>query len=298
MAHSTTITLRRGFRAMGTHVELVLDAGPHRDAAGALLSGEREVRRLEALLSRFRPDSELSRLNASGRMAVGPDLLALTRTALAERERTGGRFDPTVHEAMVAAGYDRTFEEVPRDGEAPGLPAHPCGGHVHVDERSGIVTLDPGVLLDLGGIAKGYAADRVADILAAAGPALASVGGDIAVRGPRIGGPWTVGVATGGAPLTLALEGGALATSGRDRRWWTRGGHRMHHIIDPSTGEPAHTDLLRVTVVAHCGTRAEATAKALMISGAPAARREADALGIPCVLVGMDGSTTLAGGLT
>lgn len=289
--------VRRTFRAMGTGVELMLDAGPQQDAMGLLMRAQTEIHRLEALFSRFRADSELSRLNAAGSMRVGGDMLRLTRVALAERERTGGRFDPTVHDAVVGAGYDRTFEDVPAASSRPPAAAR-CGGDVRIDERASTVTLGPGVHLDLGGIAKGYAAERVADLMAGGGPCLASVGGDMAVRGPRATGPWTIAVATGDGSVTLALDRGAIATSGRDRRRWTRGGVEAHHIIDPASGAPSATDLLRVTVVAQDGPEAEATAKALMLAGAERAAREADSHGIPCVLVGEDGSTRLAGGLS
>ena len=98
--------VHRSFRAMGTDMELLLDAESHAPLAEA----EEELRRLESLLSRFLPESELSRLNAAGSLEVGPELLELAELAVAARVRTGGRFDPTVHDALVAAGYDRSFD--------------------------------------------------------------------------------------------------------------------------------------------------------------------------------------------
>jgi len=103
---------RRAFRAMGTEIELFLDA-PNGDAA--LVEAEAEFHRLEKLLSRFRSDSELSRLNRDGAIDASADLVKVTQLALRARERTGGRFDPTVHEALVAAGYDRSFELLSQD---------------------------------------------------------------------------------------------------------------------------------------------------------------------------------------
>ena len=97
---------RRAFRAMGTQMELFLDAG----SDAPLVEAELELHRLEGVLSRFLSGSELSRLNAAGSLEVGPELLELSELALAARKRTGGRFDPTVHDALVRAGYDRTFE--------------------------------------------------------------------------------------------------------------------------------------------------------------------------------------------
>lgn len=276
----------RGFRAMGTDVELFVDAD---DADEQLAAAEREFHRLESLLSRFRSDSELARLNRDGALDAGPDLLRVVRLALDARERTMGRFDPTVHDAVVAAGYDRTFDELPADG-ASAAPV-PAGGGARLD--GGRIALGPGVRIDLGGIGKGYAAERAAELLATAGPCLVNAGGDIATRGGR----WPVGVETGGDPLTLELADAGLATSGRDRRTWRRAGRRQHHLIDPRTGAPSTSDVLRVTVVAADAVEAEVAAKSLFLAGAEQAAAEADAAGLAAVIVGADGRTVLAGGL-
>jgi thiamine biosynthesis lipoprotein len=277
---------RRAFRAMGTDMELLVDAGGADDALDA---AEAELHRLEAILSRFRPESELSRLNASGTAVAGPELLELTNLSLAARELTGGRFDPTVHDAVVGAGYDRTFDSLPAEGPEP----RPAAGGGRVTVSGDRIELEPGVRLDFGGIAKGWAADRAADLLGTAGPCLVNAGGDIAVRG----GAWPVGVETAGEPFTLELTGGGLATSGRDRRTWRRGGREVHHIVDPATGAPAESDLLRTTVVAANAVAAEVWAKALFLEGKAAAAAEADRRGLPAVLVSADGETQLAGGL-
>ena len=265
--------LRHRFRAMGTSVELLVEAD---DAGTALAAAEAEFHRLEQILSRFRPDSELSRLNR-GEPATDPDLVRVVELSLAAREATGGRFDPTVHDALVAAGYDRSFELVPADGQP--APA---------------ALLGRGVRLDLGGIGKGYACERAAEILATVGPCLVNAGGDIATRA----GSWTVGVETSDEPLTLELAGSsALATSGRDLRRWRRGGRELHHLIDPRTAAPSTSDLLRVTVVARDAVEAEVAAKALFLVGAREAAAEADAQSLPAVLVTAGGETILAGGL-
>jgi thiamine biosynthesis lipoprotein len=285
--------LTRQFHAMGTQVEIFLeadeDAGPLLDEAAS------EFERLEALLSRFRPDSELSRLNAEGSLVAGPELLELVRLSLDARERTNGRFDPTVHDALVAAGYDRTFEEVEREHDSPSPGAGSCAGEVHVDGTSHVVSLAPGTRIDLGGIAKGWAADRVLELLSQAGPALVNAGGDVACSGR----PWHVGLEAPAGPITLELERGGLATSGRDRRRWSRGGVEAHHLIDPSTGAPARTGLVTATVVAPSAADAEVLATSLFLAGDPdRAAAEADAEGVAALLVGDDGRTLLAGGLS
>lgn len=277
---------RHAFRAMGTEIELVVDAT---GASPKLAAAEEEFHRLEAILSRFRADSELARLNDEGSIDAGPDLHRVVAAALAARDRTAGRFDPTVHDALVAAGYDRTFDEVPPVSPTDAAPARPAGGHVRIDGCR--IELADGVRLDLGGIGKGYAAERAAEILATAGPCLVNAGGDIATRG----GSWPVGVETADGAFTVELRDAGLATSGRDRRRWIRNGREAHHLIDPRSGMPAETDVLRVTVVAPDAVQAEVAAKALFLDGMDDAAAEARELGIAAVLVGVDGRTVLAG---
>jgi len=272
---------------MGTDIELFVET---EQPTTAVLAAEAEFHRLEALLSRFRPESELSRLNAAETLRPGPDLRHLVERALAARDQTCGRFDPTVHDALVAAGYDRSFEGVPRNGTGI-VAGAPCGGAVAIDGDT--IHLAPGVKLDLGGIGKGYAVERAATILAVAGPCLVNAGGDLTIRG----GSWPIGLETANGSLTLELDAGAVATSGRDRRRWRRAGHELHHLIDPATGRPATTDLLRVTIVAADAVEAEIWAKALFLAGEQDAAAEADRLRLPAVLVTHDGRTRFVGGL-
>ncbi len=273
---------QRSFSAMGTTVELLVETDEAEldfDAAVA------EFERLEQVMSRFRPTSELSQLNRDGAIEASQDLAEVVEMALAARERTGGRFDPTVHDALVGAGYDRTFAEIDPDG--PAAPAR-CGGEVTVEGRR--IKLAPGYRLDLGGIGKGFAAERVAQVLALAGPCLVSAGGDVAVRGVPAQGTWPVAV---DESLTLGLDRGGLATSGRDRRHWQRKGVDLHHLIDPATGRPAMTDLLRVTAIGSDAVDAEVLAKTLFLGGSSAAI----VAGVPAVLVTGDGRTIRTGGL-
>ena len=281
---------RHAFTAMGTEVELLLEA----EDLSLLTEVETEFRRLEAVLSRFRSDSELSQLNEAGEGHVGPELLDVIELAIEARDASGGRFDPTVHDAVVAAGYDRSFELLDDDG--PGAATAPArvGGAVAIDRTAGHVALEPGYRLDLGGIAKGWAADRALAVLANAGPALVNAGGDVAAAG-RV---WPIAVEAGGAEITLGLEDGGVATSGRDRRTWVRDGEARHHLIDPVTGLPAEGDVLTVTVAAGSASEAEVLAKTLFLAGdSQRALDEAELAGIPTVLVTSAGDVLLAGGL-
>jgi thiamine biosynthesis lipoprotein len=285
--------LRHVFRAMGTEVDCLLES-EEADAPKALQEVEEEFRRLERLLSRFLEDSELSRLNREGTIEASDDLLAAVELALEARERSGGRFDPTVHDALVSAGYDRTFSEVPASGAA--VPAgRACGGGVVVDRARGVVTLAEGARLDLGGIGKGYAVDRTCEALSEYGPCLVNAGGDLAVRGVPDDGLWPIGLETPEGTMTVGLTRGGLATSGRDKRRWRRGGRDLHHVIDPSTGAPCQTDLLRATAIARSAVDAEVAAKCLLMAGEASAAREASSLDMPCVLVTADGRTVTLG---
>ena len=276
--------VHRSFAAMGTTIELFVEAD---DVSDEFDAAEAEFERLEQVMSRFRPTSELSRLNEAGELDVSPELADVVRRALEARVSSRGRFDATVHDALVAAGYDRTFDDVPTDAPDPS-PAARCGGGVSVEGRR--VRLDPGTRLDLGGIGKGYAAERAAALLALTGPCLVSAGGDIAVRGVPSTGTWPIAVSD---EMTLGLTQGGLATSGSERRRWRRGGAEQHHLIDPATGRPAASDLLRVTAVGSDAVEAEVLATSLFIGGLD----EALAAEAAAVLLTVDGRTFVTGGI-
>lgn len=282
------------FAAMGTRVEALLEAPSSNAARVAMARVRHEFVRLEHIFSRFRRDSELSRLNETGSIDAGADMRAVVELALAARERTAGRFDPTLHDAIVAAGYDRTFDEL--DEQAPGLPTPDPRAARDVVLRGRRIELGPGVRLDLGGIVKGYAADRCTQFLAPLGPCLVNAGGDLAVAGARSQGPWPVAIDVPHSPLTLAVAEGGLATSGRDRRRWRQRGEERHHLIDPATCRPAQGGPLMVTVAAPSATEAEVAAKSIFLAGARA-EQEAELLGRPAVIVSGDGDTRLVGGL-
>jgi thiamine biosynthesis lipoprotein len=285
---------RLTFKAMGTTVEALVEAAPSAAVLAGLAGVRAEFERLEQIFSRFRADSELTRLNESGSAEASDDMRAVVRLALTARARTAGRFDPTIHDALVAAGYDRSFDELGEPGPADALAPDRGGGGVAVRGRR--VELGPGVRLDLGGIVKGFAADRCARRLARVGPCLVNAGGDLAVGGARAAGPWPVAVRLPRGRLTLGVASGGLATSGRDRRRWRRDGQERHHLIDPATGRPAAVAPLAVTVAAPSATEAEVLAKALFLAGEDA-EREAELIGAPAAIVSADGELRLVGGL-
>src|SRR5206468_2520497 len=192
---------------------------------------------LEARWSRFRPQSEISKLNdGAGRpVRVSAETLDLVRLAMEGTRITQGRFDPTVLEAVIRAGYDRSFELLADDPGAPDSSLDVGFEEVRIDADASTVTLPLGVGFDPGGIGKGRAADLLVRELLARGAAgvCANLGGDLRVEGEGpAGGAWTVSVdhpMTGRRAAVLGLRNGAVATSSRIRRAWGPGTDRRHH---------------------------------------------------------------------
>ncbi len=268
---------------MGTDVEILAVGADDATMADLGAHATEALEAREARWSRFRPTSELCRINgaAGAPVVVSPDTFTLIERAVDAWRDTGGRYDPTVLAALEAAGYDRDFDAVAREDDAP-VAGHPevpgCDG-VQLDPLVSAVRLPRGVALDLGGIGKGYAADGVsAELLEAGLPGvrgvLVNLGGDLRARGaaPEPHG-WVVDVDDplgSGRTGLLALAEGAVATSTKLRRAWSRGGRTRHHLIDPRTGEPAESGLASVTVIAGEAWRAEVLAKAAFVAGADA----------------------------
>jgi FAD:protein FMN transferase len=275
--------VQRTFRAMGTSCAVAATTRSPGEPRlqRALAAGEAEVAACERALSRFDPASDLSRLNGAGGDWVEVDgrLLEALSAALRARELTDGKFDPTILPALVAAGYDRSFDEL-EERPARSADGWRAAADVEIDTRAGRARVEAGAAVDLGGIGKGFSASRTLTAMQSAWPGLpgglVDLGGDIALAGETPdGGPWRVAIAdprTPGATLaTLAVESGGVATSGRDRRRFGPG-RTLHHLIDPATGAPALAGPLTVTLVAPDAAEAESHATALAVSSLPEAR--------------------------
>ena len=283
------------------------------NAAAALESAEKELHTLdEAVLSRTAEGSELYALNTSNGETVeyGADdiLPALIETALTISDATAGAFDPTLAPVLDAWGFTKDERRVPSADELKELLSHSGCGKVALEKTADgwTVTLLDGAQLDLGGIAKGYAAGRVRTILREAGvtSAIISLGGNVAAVGKKPdGSAWTVGLQDPDRPEayfgTVSIEDACVVTSGAYQRYFEENGVCYHHILDPHTGCPAESGVKSVSVVAQDDTLADALSTALFVMGldAGAEFQKSSGLSFEAVFVTDDNTVWITPGL-
>ena len=289
--------------ALGTTARVVVWPPP--ELEHALDAVDRELMALDAQASRFREDSEISKLNRSNGEVffLSDGLSEAIAMALAAAHWTAGLVDPTVGKALVTWGYDRDFAELGLQGQLSTVPS-PAPGYrsVHIDGR--LVRRTPGTVLDLGATAKGLGSDRAAHsairAIGRTGGVLVSLGGDVAVAGNSPAGGWPVRVTENPASIDTSttqdvrLMHGALATSSVTCRHWKRGQRDVHHIIDPRTGAPAEGPWRTATVAAPSCVTANAASTALIVGG-DEAEQWLLATGLAARLVAYDGSIRLLG---
>jgi thiamine biosynthesis lipoprotein len=290
-------------RALGTVAELVVTDSGALVAASELLALELE--RIDRVASRFRDDSELTRLNAraGSTNVVSTDLFEAIEVALAMAAATEGLVDPTVGAAMNRLGYDRDFSDVLHGvpGDLPPPHAAPGWRTVSMDPRRRTVDLPEHTRLDLGATAKALASDRAAatihDTLGCG--VLVSLGGDVATAGPAPAGGFVIGLADTctdpSGSEAVGIFSGGLATSGIGVRHWRLGSHEVHHIVDPTTCLPATPCWRTVSTTAASCVQANAASTAAMVLGERALDWLAG-LGLPARLVRADGSTVYTEG--
>jgi len=297
---------RREAAAMGTSVRVELW---HADAAAAEAAMEAvlaEMRRVDALMSSFRPGSELSRINreAGARaVAVSPELFALIRRAQAISALSGGAFDITY--ASVGHLYNFRQGIAPDDGALEqALPAVDYRSLVLDPAARSVRFARPGMRIDLGGIAKGHAVDRAIALLRARGvrEALVSAGGDTRILGDHHGRPWLTGIRDprrppGTSAVVLPLADTAISTSGDYERYFERDGVRYHHIISPRTGRPARA-ARSVTILGPDATTTDALSTTVFVLGPRAGLALVERLeGIEAVIIDAAGRVHYSSGL-
>ncbi len=264
------------FSAMNTLIQSAAEGEPDR-----LQAGFERVRQYfaesEARFSRFRDNSELSRLNrAAGTwFHASPDLFEVVQEALELHQLTDGLFDPSMLHALQQAGYDRSMDEIkklpPLPAAAPEIWVRPEFTETRLDPKRNAIWLPREIQIDLGGIAKGWTASQAAAMLSEYSPACTvNAGGDMMCVGlPQGQAAWEVDLED---PLdeqqvlaVLSIPPGALATTSVTRRRWVQGGLPRHHVIDPRTGQPVESNWLSISMYAPKATHAEAFAKTLLM---------------------------------
>jgi len=260
---------------MGSDASLQLET--EQDGIECLNEAVRQIEQLEGCLSRFRPNSELMQLNArAGHWTdVSPVLYDVIRAARKAALITDGLYHPLLLEAMLGIGYDRTFQDIEITNTHALKAIVADWRDIELRPATHQVRIPTGSGLDLGGIGKGWSADRIANELSVYGPCLVNLGGDIAARGAPAGyHGWPVDVGDPYSSQQLAslnLSNRSVATSGIDYRHWINADRiSQHHLINPNTGLSAQTDIQTATVIHANGASAEAFAKSVLIQGAQA----------------------------
>ncbi|MGZ4397169.1 MAG: FAD:protein FMN transferase [Gaiellaceae bacterium] len=274
---------------------------------GALSVLEGELAVVDLACSRFRPDSELVRLNESeGRpVRVSERLFEAIQVSLRAAELTGGLVDPTVGGPLRLAGYDETLMVVRRraGSREPEFAPAPGWRSVKLDEQRREVRVLRGAELDLGATAKALAADRAARLAneATGAGVLVSLGGDVAVAGPAPAGGWPIRIADDHAAdrsspgPTISVSSGGVATSSTTVRRWRMSGGELHHILDPRTGRPGESPWRTVSVAAATCVDANVASTAALLLGDRATSWLADRR-LPARLVSAEGTSLCVAG--
>ena len=271
---------------------------------GVLKQGEEEIRRLETLLSVTDENSDIARLNQSDGewVTVSEETANLLTLAKEYAAKTEGRFDPTVYPAVQAWGFTTHQKRVPSQEELDGLLT--LVDYNQIEIKGTQARLPKGMGVDLGAIAKGYAADRVKTLYEAAGiSGILSLGGNVLTIGQKPNGQgFTVAIQdpenTNQTLGTLTLNGGqAAVTSGDYQRYFEQNGVRYHHVLDPKTAAPAMSDFTSVTVIAPSAAKADAYATALFVAGKEQAKELVKTLSVEGVFVTKEGKILCTSGV-
>jgi FAD:protein FMN transferase len=281
---------------MGTRCDVELWTDDHAKGEAAIDAVFAEFRRFDAIMSTFKPDSEVSYVNAHATehpVKISAELYDITKIALEYSKLTHGTFDIT----YASVGYLYNYREHIRPNDAA-IAAHlPAIGyrHVHLDPAARTIFFDhPGVRIDFGGL-KGYEVDRGVEMLKRLGftNAMVNAGGDTRFIGDRRGKPWIVGIRDPddrNAPpvVRLPITAAAISTSGDYERFFDEGGVRYHHILDPKTGKSPHV-VRSVTIIGPTATRTDALTKSVFVMGVPKGIEFIDTLkDVDCIAVTPD----------
>lgn len=291
--------------AMDTVMTLTYYGQDRESGREALEEGVAAVYELEDLLSATAPDSEISALNEAGQAHLSPDTAQLLSAALELCALTGGALDITAYPAVEAWGFTTGEYRVPNQAQLEELGDRIDYTQVSLDQEG--ASLPDGMKLDLGAVAKGYTADRLAKLAQERGitSALLDLGQStiLALGAKPDGSPWRIGIQDPqgeGYLGVLELEGQAMGTSGGYQRYFEKDGVRYWHIIDPATAAPARSGLLSVTVVSPSGLACDGLSTALFVMGLERGTqfwRDHPELEFEALFILEDGSLALTSGL-
>jgi FAD:protein FMN transferase len=294
------------FSALGTKNRIFVDEG---GKESALQKAVERITEIENRMSAFVPDSDLSLLRnraGNGWQRVHFDTFHLIRKGLEFGALSGGAFDITVRPLVELWGINRKQDFVPDESEIEKALALVNYREVHMEPDLSSICLErSGQALDLGGIAKGYAADEVKRILLEnrIRSALINLGGNVVAVGDRAdGSPWRIGIQNPLAPTgeilgSLSVSDQTVVTSGCNERFFLRNGIRYHHLLDPRTGRPAQNSLLSVTVVSPSSLNADALTTALFILGQKSSEKLLKEVGAQAVFCTNDQKVTVTKGM-
>ncbi len=290
---------------MGTRCAVELWAADRVAGEAAIASVFADMRRIDALMSTYKPESEISRVNAEAATApvvVSRELFDLVATSVQYSRLSNGVFDIT----YASVGYLYDYRAHQRPDEAAIAAALPGIDYrlLKLDAQARTIAFGrAGMRIDLGGIAKGYAVDQGIEILKRAGIARAMVnaGGDTRIVGDRFGKPWMVGIRHPDNPdqvvLRLPLTDAAFSTSGDYERYFDEGGVRYHHILDPRTGKSPHS-IRSATLISSTALRTDGLSKTVFILGPDKGIEFINGLAdVDAVVVGADGKVRYSRGL-
>ncbi len=301
------VTLKKTDTVMGTEVSMTVVAKSRDDGEKAIDAAFNEVRRLDRMMSLYKDDSEITRINMSAGkrpIRVSPEIIDVVDAANRISELTHGAFDITAGPLIVLWQMRLEEGKVPTQEEIDAVKRRVDYKGIRIDRnRSEIFLERPGMIMDLGGAAKGYAADRAAAVLKSHGikDAVVAVAGDIRVMGRRPGGaPWRIGIQhprdKDKTIAVLELSDISISTSGDYERFKIIGKKRYHHIIDPRTGRPAE-GMESVTVIGGTGAVIDPLTTALFILGPRDGMDLVKKLGYEAVFVDVNGSVSSTKGI-
>ncbi len=267
-----TIPASKEFFAMDTYMEVNAYGD---NGEKAVVKAEKEVNKLDSILSTGKSTSEISKLNKNKKQVVSADTMSLIKESVKISKETNSAFNPTIYPLMELWGFTTKNYYVPKDNEIKTLLNHMDIDNIKIDVSKNEVSFkDSNMKIDLGAIAKGYTSSKIIDIFKENNikSGMVTLGGNVQVLGKKPDGSlWKVGIQN---PIdedeylgVLQTSDKAVITSGGYERNFTKNGKTYHHILDPSNGYPANNGLTSVTIISSDGTLADALSTSLFVMG-------------------------------